>query len=236
VARLTIFTGERDAIRQVATKSPTEEMSADRGPPAKTRVKEGFDADEPAAGGMRDEGYVGRSAEPGEPAKPAAVAPADPADLPPGARAPAPEAEPAPAPAADTGATTVRRAAAADRKYAVRGAEPDTAAGVVLAELRRKRSREAAGEDPAGEKVVQGRGGVVSGMLLYLTPNEIEFVTCLLEERPGVEIARLNGRPVGKAKKADASREAPEQVEEEKDAGDDGARAPERLRVEFRFR
>jgi hypothetical protein len=110
----------------------------------------------------------------------------------------------------------------------VRGAEPDTAAGVILAELRRKRTREARGGEPAGERVVQDRSGDVSGMLLYLTPRELEFVTCLLEERPGVRVAPVNGR----AKKTGGA--GPR--EEERDAGDAEDGAEERQRVELRFR
>jgi len=141
------------------------------------------------------------------------------------------EAEEPPAPATAPDAASPRRTTAAGRKYAVRGVEPDTAAGVILAELGCRRTREDLGGEPAGERVVQGRSGEVSGMLLYLTPGEIEFVTCLLEERPGVRVARLNGR--GKGKKA---RAAHEETEAHDDAGDEADQAPERMRVEFRFR
>ena len=177
-------------------------------------------------------GYLGRATAPGKMPHPASGPMEELREAPADAPAPDPEAAPervaereraAPSPPAKS-----RRFAGDGRKYAVRGAEPDTAAGVILAELRRKRAREAQGDEPAGEKVVQGRAGEVSGMLLYLTPGELEFVTCLLEERPGVRVARLNGH----GKKKDRSRGERADL----DAGDGDDRAARRLRVELRFR
>ncbi|MEN8149136.1 MAG: zf-HC2 domain-containing protein [Planctomycetota bacterium] len=117
------------------------------------------------------------------------------------------------------------------RRYSVRGAEPDAAAGVILAELRSRRSREgerdreAAG---AGEaRVVQGPSGDVAGMVLALTAAEIEFVTCLLEERPGVRVDRVNGR----GKKAPAGAGAA--PEAESDDGDDAVERRVRVRLDF---
>jgi len=225
---------DRPAWRVADTKDAAEVVS-DRGILAKEEGDAGS-----AAGPAIDEeasGYLGRASVSGKMPPPASGPQEEwreaPADSPAPDPAPEPEAVSSPPvgkgePARPPAPAKPMRSQAGGRKYAVRGAEPDTAAGVILAELRRKRTREARGDEPAGEKVVQGRAGEVSGMLLYLTPGELEFVTCLLEERPGVRVARLNGH----GKKKDRSRE-------ERDASGDGDEhdsAARRLRVELRFR
>jgi hypothetical protein len=132
------------------------------------------------------------------------------------------------------------------RRYAVRGVEPDSAAGVILAELSSRRARDADGYGPGPDEaqVVQTGSGEVAGVRLHLTPDEIDFVTCLLEERPGVRVDRENGS--GRSKKgkvepsapaapgAESSPAEPRSSQEEKPGADDAK--PDRLRVEFRFR
>jgi hypothetical protein len=230
VVKFGFFSGEESAVRHLAE---TKDVAVDA-----LQGKDEGDAGSVSGTAFDEEssGYAGRKPAPAKMPQPDATTASREAPL--GAPAPDPEAaapepvsEPAPGalspppverPAGDTG----RRSQAGDRRYAVQGAEPDTAAGVILAELRRKRTREAPGDEPAGEKVVQARTGEVSGMLLYLTPGELEFVTCLLTERPGVRIARLNGR-LGKARDA---------KKEEADAEDHDDAGGKRVRVELRFR
>ena len=57
----------------------------------------------------------------------------------------------------------------------MQGAEPDTAAGVILAELRRQRTRESRGSEPAGERVVRV-GRVPSDAVLPRAFHEVLLV------------------------------------------------------------
>jgi hypothetical protein len=175
---------------------------------------------------------IGMTAGAGSEARDRSRPPADPDDA--VADAPPPPGKPAgPRPAEPAGRRDISRLA--DRKYAVKGADPDTAAGVILAELGRRRDldRDGSVSRAKGKSAPQAKVGKVkdsefrlaegeaSVLLLRLTEDELEFVTALLCERPGVSVDRVNGHAAKKRDAADLAKSAP---------------TTGRLAVELRFR
>jgi hypothetical protein len=190
--------------KEAVAKDTTASYEADEGGSATGGGAE-IEAEAPPAPAGPDFGIAGKRGAPRKPAQPAAE--------------PEPVAE---RPRRETAASI------ASRKYAVSGADPDTAAGVILAELNRRRDRnevatraKAKSSPAVKNRVVQDSDGEVSGMLLELTEEELEFVTALLCERPGVKIDRVNG---DRAKKRDGQDPDPSRS------------LPGRLNVELRFR
>lgn len=128
----------------------------------------------------------------------------------------------------------------------IRGEDPDTMAGVLLAELEHFRSRaateEGKGAGPArrggadrtacDEEVLKDRRGAPRALVLCVTPEEFRFVRTILDARRARE-ARATGST---AAPAPPPADAPDGKSRARDGGaPDGERPPGRRRIEIRF-
>jgi Putative zinc-finger len=143
-------------------------------------------------------------------------------------------------------------------RYVVKGGEPDATVGLILAELQNRRSRDkrrqaketdsVMGTRAFDERVESGESGEPESLVLYLTPEEVQYVLSLLLERKR-STRRTNGVGSGGAvgigggaggalshpEPAGPSAPSAPRDGEEGDDGDAPDAKTERLRVELRF-
>ncbi|MHC4473549.1 MAG: hypothetical protein ACYS99_21620, partial [Planctomycetota bacterium] len=111
------------------------------------------------------------------------------------------------------------------------GAEPDAAAGWILAELRHRRDRRR--QDALEERLERDEAGEPSLLELNLSPDEIAFLEDLGEEK-GVRLSRTNGAAAREAPKRGKAKARDQYEGKRRDETEE--RDDERMKVVIRFR
>jgi len=145
---------------------------------------------------------------------------------------------PVPPAAADPPGDGMDDRAAHPRTYAVEGAQPDAAAGWILAELHCLRDRAAGARPLRSLRVANARRLELDdreeprSLVVSITARERDYLLDVMRGKPGVRIFRLNGKTA-----PDRGRFEQEEADEEKRAEDaPGREAAEERRAAVRFR